>query len=86
MPVSVSVLGTLSASHTEYSRFQRTSVSQIPKVLTEIFLTRDVGDMKMIISLDVAIRKTHGYRKKWSYLCILGLGLRAEGFSGQFLS
>lgn len=42
-----------SASHTQCSRFQRTSVSQIPNVLTEMFLTRDVGDMNMIIFQDV---------------------------------
>lgn len=51
--MSVQVLDTLSESHTECYRFQRTSVSQIPNVLTEIFLTRDVGDMNMIISQDV---------------------------------
>ena len=54
MPVSVTVFNTLSGSHIELSRFQRKSVSQIPIVLTEIFPTGYVGDVKMIISRDVA--------------------------------
>lgn len=66
--MSVQVLDTSPESHTECYRFQRTSVSQIPSVLTEIFLTRDVGDMNMIISQDVTNQETASGKRGTTFL------------------
>lgn len=83
--MSVQVLDTSPESHTECYRFQRTSVSQIPNVLTEIFLTRDVGDMNMIISQDVTNQENSQFQERGEpHLCSLGLSPKAEGLMANF--
>ena len=80
--MSVQVLDTLSESHTECYRFQRTSVSQIPHVLT---VTRDGGDMNMIISQDVTNQENSQFQEREEpHLCSLGLSLKAEGLMANF--
>ena len=80
--MSVQVLDTLSESHTECYRFQRTSVSQIPHVLT---VTRDVGDMNMIISQDVTNQENSQFQEREEpHLCSLGLSRKAEGLMANF--
>lgn len=83
--MAAQVLDALSASCTWRSRFQRASVSQIPNVLTEMLLTRHVGDMNMIVFQDATNQENSQFQEREEpHLCSPGLSPKAEGLMANF--